>query len=38
MMDNIKTSGIVIKSKKYKESSKILTVFTYELGKINILA
>jgi len=38
MMDNIKTSGIVIKAKKYKESSKILTVFTYELGKINILA
>ena len=38
-MDNtIKTQGIVIKSSKFKENSKILTVFTQELGKVSIMA
>lgn len=38
MDDNIKTQGIVIKSTKFKENSKILTVFTRELGEISIMA
>ena len=33
----IKTSGIVLSGIKYKESSKILTVYTRELGKIKVL-
>lgn len=38
MEDTIKTHGIVIKSAKFKENSKILTAFTQELGKISIMA
>lgn len=33
----IKTSGIVLSGIKFKESSKILTVYTRELGKIKVL-
>ncbi len=32
------TNGIVISGMKYKESSKILTVYTEDLGKIRVLA
>lgn len=32
------TIGIVISGMKYKESSKILTVYTRELGKVSVLA
>ena len=32
------TNGIVISGMKYKESSKILTVYTRELGKVSVLA
>ncbi|MGM0395433.1 MAG: DNA repair protein RecO [Bacillota bacterium] len=32
------TSGIVISGMKYKESSKILTVYTEELGKVRVMA
>lgn len=33
----IKTSGIVLSGIKFKESSKILTIYTRELGKIKVL-
>lgn len=33
----VKTSGIVLSGIKFKESSKILTVYTRELGKIKVL-
>ncbi|WP_409228579.1 DNA repair protein RecO [Gudongella sp. SC589] len=32
------TNGIVISGMKYKESSKILTIYTRELGKVSVLA
>ncbi len=32
------TNGIVISGMKYKESSKILTLYTRELGKISVMA
>src|SRR5690554_3821370 len=34
----IRTKGIVLSGIKYKESSKILKVYTKELGKISIMA
>lgn len=34
----IKVNGIVLKEMKYKDNSKILTIFTRELGKISVLA
>lgn len=34
----IRTEGIVLNEMKYKETSKILTVYTNELGKISIMA
>ena len=33
-----KTQGIVLKTRKYSESSKLLTIYTRELGRINALA
>ena len=33
-----KVEGIVVKEMKYKDNSKILTIFTKELGKITIMA
>jgi DNA repair protein RecO (recombination protein O) len=32
------TNGIVISGMKYKDSSKILTIYTRELGKVSVLA
>lgn len=37
-MGIIKTKGIVIREAKYKESDKILTVLTPDLGKILVVA
>lgn len=34
----IKTEGIVLKEMKYKETSKILTIYTEKLGKISVMA
>lgn len=34
----IKTEGFVLKSRKYKESDLLLTIFTRKLGKINAIA
>ncbi len=33
-----KTEGIVIKEIRFKETSKILTIFTKELGKVSVMA
>ena len=33
-----KVQGLVIKEMRYKDNSKILTVFTRELGKITVMA
>ncbi len=38
MEETLKTEGIVIKSSRFKENSKILTVLTQRFGKINIMA
>jgi len=38
IMEYIKVKGIVCKITEYKESDKILTVLTYEKGKIQIVA
>lgn len=34
----IKTEGIVLKSRKYQETSKILSIYTKKLGKISVMA
>lgn len=34
----IKTEGIVLKSSKYQETSKILSIYTKKLGKISVMA
>ena len=33
-----KTQGIILKTRKYSESSKLLTVYTREFGRVNALA
>lgn len=38
MIKNIKTEGIVLNEIKFKETSKIIRVFTKEQGKISIMA
>jgi len=37
-MSNLRFKGIVIKSIDYKESDKILTILTFEKGKITVIA
>lgn len=37
-MSSVKTSAIVLKSINWKDSSKIVTLFTREEGKINVIA
>lgn len=38
MFHSIKTKGIIIKRVKYGEADRVLTVFTEDLGKIQVLA
>lgn len=38
MTSIIKSSGIILKKKKLRETSKIITVFTKDLGKLNLVA
>jgi DNA repair protein RecO (recombination protein O) len=37
-MSSVKTSAIVLKSINWKDTSKIITLFTREIGKINVIA
>ena len=37
-MDLIKVNGIVVKSSDYKDNDKLVTLVTFELGKITCLA
>lgn len=38
MNKSIKTEGVVIKRRKFSEADKILTIFSYDLGKISAIS